>query len=335
MVHSSNLCTEITLNTSRDEIAVCNLGSVNLARHISNGAVDEELLQKTVKTALRMLDNVIDLCYYPVEEARNSNMRHRPIGMGVMGFQDALYMLGINFDSEEAVKFADENMEFISYHAIMSSAELAKERGAYSSFRGSKWERGIMPVDTLDILERERGVKIDVSRTGRMDWTPVREAIKSYGMRNSNCLAIAPTATISNISDCFPSIEPIYSEIYVKSNMSGEFTVVNKYLVEELKANGMWNQSMLDEIKSKDGSIQKINQIPAKIKDKYKNVFEIAPEWLIRIAAYRSKWIDQSQSFNIFTNTTSGKQLSDIYMYAWKMGLKTTYYLRTAWARAP
>ncbi len=334
VVHSSNLCTEITLNTSRDEIAVCNLGSVNLARHISNGAVDEELLQKTVKTALRMLDNVIDLCYYPVEEARNSNMRHRPIGMGVMGFQDALYMLGINFDSEEAVKFADENMEFISYHAIMSSAELAKERGAYSSFRGSKWERGIMPVDTLDILERERGVKIDVSRTGRMDWTPVREAIKSYGMRNSNCLAIAPTATISNISDCFPSIEPIYSEIYVKSNMSGEFTVVNKYLVEELKANGMWNQSMLDEIKSKDGSIQKINQIPAKIKDKYKNVFEIAPEWLIRIAAYRSKWIDQSQSFNIFTNTTSGKQLSDIYMYAWKMGLKTTYYLRTMGASA-
>jgi ribonucleoside-diphosphate reductase alpha chain len=191
-----------------------------------------------------------------------------------------------------------------------------------------------MPVDTLDTLEKERGVKIDVSRTGKMDWAPVREAIKSYGMRNSNCLAIAPTATISNISDCFPSIEPIYSEIYVKSNMSGEFTVVNKYLVEELKANGMWNQSMLDEIKSKDGSIQKINQIPAKIKDKYKNVFEIAPEWLIRIAAYRSKWIDQSQSFNIFTNTTSGKQLSDIYMYAWKMGLKTTYYLRTMGASA-
>ncbi|HIH50069.1 MAG: ribonucleoside-diphosphate reductase subunit alpha [Candidatus Micrarchaeaceae archaeon] len=334
VVHSSNLCTEITLNTSRDEIAVCNLGSVNLARHVFKGAVDEELLQKTVKIALRMLDNVIDLCYYPVEEARNSNMRHRPIGMGVMGFQDALYMLGINFDSEEAVKFADENMEFISYHAIMSSAELAKERGAYSSFRGSKWDRGIMPVDTLDTLEKERGVKIDVSRTGKMDWAPVREAIKSYGMRNSNCLAIAPTATISNISDCFPSIEPIYSEIYVKSNMSGEFTVVNKYLVEELKANGMWNQSMLDEIKSKDGSIQKINQIPAKIKDKYKNVFEIAPEWLIRIAAYRSKWIDQSQSFNIFTNTTSGKQLSDIYMYAWKMGLKTTYYLRTMGASA-
>lgn len=329
VVHSSNLCTEITLNTSKDEIAVCNLGSVNLAKHISKGAVDEAMLQRTVKTAIRMLDNVIDICYYPVEEARNSNMRHRPVGLGLMGFQDALYMLGINFDSEEAVKFADENMEFISYHAILGSAELAAERGAYSSFKGSKWDRGIMPVDTLDILEKERGAKIDVSRTGKMDWTPVKEAIKKHGMRNSNCLAIAPTATISNISDCFPSIEPIYSEIYVKSNMSGEFTVVNKYLVDELKASGMWNQSVLEEIKSKDGSIQKISSMPAKIKEKYKNVFEISSEWLIRIAAYRGKWIDQSQSLNIFTNTTSGKQLSDIYIYAWKMGLKTTYYLRT------
>ncbi len=302
---------------------------MNLARHISNGAVDEALLQKTVKTAIRMLDNVIDICYYPVPEARNSNMKHRPVGMGLMGFQDALYMLGINFDSDDAVKFADENMEFISYHAILSSSELAAERGAYSSFSGSKWDRGILPVDTLDMLERERGVKIDVSRTGKMDWAPVRESIKRHGMRNSNCLAIAPTATISNISDCFPSIEPIYSEIYVKSNMSGEFTVVNRYLVEEMKSSGLWNQSVLEDIKAHDGSIQRISTIPAKLKDKYKNVFEIAPEWLMRIAAYRGKWIDQSQSLNVFTATTSGKQLSDIYIYAWKIGLKTTYYLRT------
>jgi ribonucleoside-diphosphate reductase alpha chain len=329
VVHSSNLCTEITLNTSSDEIAVCNLGSLNLARHIVNGALDEEMVKRSVRTAIRMLDNVIDICYYPVEEARNSNIKHRPVGMGLMGFQDALYMLGINFDSEEAVKFADESMELISYHAILGSTELAKERGAYSSFKGSKWDRGIMPVDTLDMLEKERGIKIDVSRTGKLDWAPVKEAIKKYGMRNSNCLAIAPTATISNIANCFPSIEPLYSDIYVKSNMSGEFTVVNQFLVEDLKANGMWNQSMLDEIKAHDGSTQKINSIPTKLKDKYKNVFDIAPEWLMRIAAYRGKWIDQSQSLNVFTNTTSGKLLSDMYVYAWKMGLKTTYYLRT------
>ena len=329
VVHNSNLCTEITLNTSSDEIAVCNLGSVNLARHITNNALDEETLKRSVRTAIRMLDNVIDLCYYPVEEARNSNMRHRPVGMGIMGFQDALYMLGINFDSEEAVKFADESMELVSYYAILGSTELAEERGAYQSFKGSKWDRGILPVDTLDMLEKERGIKIDVSRTGKLDWAPVKEAIKRHGMRNSNCLAIAPTATISNISDCFPSIEPVYGNIYVKSNMSGEFTVVNRFLVEDLKAGGMWNQPMLEEIKAHDGSTQRINSIPTKLKDKYKNVFDIAPEWLIRIAAYRGKWIDQSQSLNVFTNTTSGKVLSDIYMYAWKMGLKTTYYLRT------
>ena len=251
VVHSSNLCTEITLNTSKDEIAVCNLGSINLAKHITNGKLDEKMLQQTAKTAMRMLDNVIDICYYPVEEAKSSNMRHRPVGLGIMGFQDALYMLGINFDSEEAVKFADESMEFISYYAILASSELAKERGAYESYKGSKWDRGIMPVDTLDLLEKERDVKIDVSRTGKLDWTPVKESIKQYGMRNSNCLAIAPTATISNISGCFPSIEPIYNEIYVKSNMSGEFTVVNQYLVEDLKAIGLWNKAMLDEIKIK------------------------------------------------------------------------------------
>ncbi|MGI0100650.1 MAG: ribonucleoside-diphosphate reductase subunit alpha [Candidatus Micrarchaeaceae archaeon] len=329
VVHNSNLCTEITLNTSKDEIAVCNLGSVNIARHIKDNALDEELLKSTVSTAMRMLDNVIDICYYPVEEAKNSNMRHRPIGLGLMGFQDALYTLGINFDSEEAVRFADESMEFIAYHAILASTELAKERGAYSSFKGSKWDRGILPVDTLDLLEKERGMKIDVSRTGKMDWSEVREAIKKHGMRNSNCMAIAPTATISNIANCFPSIEPIYSDIYVKSNMSGEFTVINQYLIEDLKAIGMWNQAMLDEIKAHDGSVQKVGSIPQKIKDKYKNVFDVTPEQLIRIAAYRGKWIDQSQSLNIFTKTTSGKYLSDVYSYAWKMGLKTTYYLRT------
>jgi ribonucleoside-diphosphate reductase alpha chain len=329
VVHSSNLCTEITLNTSKDEIAVCNLGSINIARHIKEGVLDEQMLGSTVKTAMRMLDNVIDICYYPVLEAKNSNLKHRPVGLGLMGFQDALYMLGINFDSEDAVKFADESMEFISYHAIMGSSELAKERGPYQSFKGSKWDRGILPVDTLDILEKERGIKIDVSRTGKMDWAPVRESIKKHGMRNSNCLAVAPTASISNISNCFPSIEPIYSDIYVKSNMSGEFTVINQYLVEDMKAAGLWSQAMLDEIKAYDGSVQRIGSIPTKLKEKYKNVFNISPDWLIRIAAYRGKWMDQSQSLNIFTATTSGKYLSDIYTYAWKMGLKTTYYLRT------
>ena len=334
VVHSSNLCTEITLNTSKEEIAVCNLGSINLAKHIVNGALDEKLLENTTKVAMRMLDNVVDICYYPVKEAQDSNLRHRPVGLGIMGFQDALYLLGINFDSEEAVKFADESMELISYHAILASTGLAAEKGAYESFKGSKWDRGILPVDTLDLLEKERDIKIDVSRTGKLDWAPVKEAIKKSGMRNSNCIAIAPTATISNISGCFPTIEPIYNHLYVKSNMSGEFTVGNQYLVEDLKALGLWNQSMLDEIKAKEGSIQKINSIPTKLKEKYKNSFEIAPEWLIRIAAYRGKWIDQSQSLNIFTNITSGRQLSDIYIYAWKMGLKTTYYLRTMGASA-
>lgn len=329
VIHSSNLCTEITLNTSQEEVAVCNLGSINMAKHIVNGALDEKLLQQTVKTAMRMLDNTIDANFYPIKETKTSNMRHRPVGLGIMGFLDALYMLGINFDSEEAVKFADESMEFISYYAILASSELAKERGPYESFKGSKWDRGILPVDTLDILEKERGVKIDVSRTGKLDWAPVKEAIKRYGMRNSNCLAMAPTATISNISGCFPTIEPIYNNLYVKSNMSGEFTVVNQYLVEDLKSLGLWTQSMLDELKSHDGSVQNINAVPTRLKEKYKNVFEITTDWLIRIAAYRGKWIDQSQSLNIFTNTVSGKQLSDIYVYAWKMGLKTTYYLRT------
>ena len=334
VVHNSNLCTEITLNTSKEETAVCNLASVNMARHITNGALDTTKLAETVKTAMRMLDNVIDLNYYPTIEGKTSNMRHRPVGLGIMGFQEALYQLEINFDSEQAVKFADQSMEAISYYAILGSAELAKERGSYESYKGSKWDRGIFPIDTMPLLEKERGMKINVPMEGMMDWTPVREAVAKYGMRNSNCMAIAPTATISNIAGCTPSIEPMYTAVYVKSNMSGEFTVVNRYLVEDLKKLGLWNKRTLEEIKTNDGSIQKINSIPTKIKEKYKNVFEIEPTWLIKIAAYRGKWIDQSQSLNIFTNTVSGRVLSDIYMHAWLMGLKTTYYLRTLGASA-
>ncbi|MCL5427772.1 MAG: ribonucleoside-diphosphate reductase subunit alpha [Candidatus Marsarchaeota archaeon] len=329
VVHSSNLCTEITLNTSKDETAVCNLGSVNLARHVKNGSLDVELLKQTVTTAMRMLDNVVDINYYPTTEAKNSNMKHRPVGLGIMGYQDALYLLNLNFDSEEAVRFADESMEAVSYYAILASSELARERGAYASFSGSKWDRRLLPLDTLDMLEKERGVKIDVERASKMDWLAVRESIKANGMRNSNCMAIAPTATISNIADCYPSIEPIYKNIYVKSNMSGEFTVVNAYLVEDLKALGLWNKTMLAKIKEHDGNIQHIESIPKRLKDKYKEAFDIEPEWLIKAAAYRLKWIDQSQSLNIFTATNSGKRLSDIYTYAWRMGLKSTYYLRT------
>ena len=334
IVHSSNLCTEITLNTSAEEIAVCNLGSVNLARHIINGRLDQQLLTDTVSTAMRMLDNVIEVNFYPAAEARNSNLRHRPVGLGVMGFQDMLFLLDINFDSEEMVQLADESQELIAYHAILASALLAKERGVYESYPGSKWDRGIFPQDTLDLLEGERGMIIEVPRAGKLDWTPVRLAVKQYGMRNSNCLAIAPTATISNISGCFPSIEPIYKNLYVKSNMSGEFTINNQYLINDLKALGLWNETILERIKASDGSIRNIAAIPQRLKDKYKEAFEIAPEWLVKAAAYRGKWIDQSQSLNIFTDTTSGKVLSDIYMYAWKMGLKTTYYLRTLAASA-
>ncbi len=329
VVHSSNLCTEITLNTSKDETAVCNLGSINLAKHISNGEINKDALRETVTTAMRMLDNVIDLNYYPTPESRNSNMRHRPVGLGIMGYQDALYSISKNFDSKEALDFSDEIMEFISYYAILSSSELAKERGAYETFKGSKWDRGILPIDTLDILEQERGMKIDVPRTSKMDWEVVRESIRKHGMRNSNTLALAPTATISNIAGCYPSIEPIYKNIYVKSNMSGEFTVVNTFLVEDLKANELWNKTMLEKIKENDGNLQQIESIPKALKDKYKEAFDIDPEWMIESAARRAKWIDQSQSLNIFSATSSGKRLSEIYLYAWKMGLKSTYYLRT------
>ncbi|MEK7115260.1 MAG: ribonucleoside-diphosphate reductase subunit alpha [Patescibacteria group bacterium] len=329
VIHSSNLCTEITLNTSKDETAVCNLGSVNFAKHIQAGRFDEILIKDTVTVAMRMLDNVIDINFYPTQEAKNSNLKHRPVGLGIMGYQDALFLLDLNFDSDEAVDFADRSMEIVSYYAILSSSQLAKERGVYESFKGSKWDRGILPLDTLDFLEKERGLVVEILKTSRLDWSLVREAIKNYGMRNSNCLAMAPTATISNISGCFPTIEPIYKNLYVKSNMSGEFTVDNNYLIEDLKALGYWNKTMLEKIKAYDGNINQIPFIPQRLKDKYKEAFDIEPEWMIKAAAYRGKWIDQSQSLNIFSKTSSGKRLSDIYIYAWKMGLKTTYYLRT------
>ena len=329
VVHSSNLCTEIVLNTSAEETAVCNLGSVNLGRHIINGKLDAQLVQNTVRTAMRMLDNVIDINFYPTKEARFANMRHRPVGLGVMGFQDALYLQNIKFASEEAVEFADESMELISYHAILSSSLLAEERGTYETFKGSKWDRGLIPMDTLDLLQAERGMPIEVPRGGKLNWEPVRESIKKHGMRNSNCMAIAPTATISNISGCFPATEPIYKNLYVKSNMSGEFTVNNDYLVDDLKSLGLWNRAILEELKASNGNLQSIDSIPQHIKDKYKTAFEIEPEWLIKAAARRNKWLDQSQSLNIFMQTTSGRKISDTYIYAWKSGLKTTYYLRT------
>lgn len=329
IIHSSNLCTEITLNTSREETAVCNLGSINLAKHVVNGVLDKAMLAQTVKTAVRMLDNVVDINFYPTEEGRVSNLRHRPVGMGIMGLQNALFQLDLPFEDEQALTFCDTSMEFISYHAILASSELAHERGAYQSYKGSKWDRGIFPLDTLDLLEQERGVTITTPRTSSMDWTPVRNHVKKYGMRNSNVMAIAPTATISNISGCFPCIEPVYKNMYTKTNMSGEFTVINEYLVNDLKNLGLWNQEMLDTIKYYDGSVQQISSIPQHLKNKYKEAFEIDQEWLIKLTAARGKWIDQSQSHNVFLQGTSGKKLNDVYMSAWKSGIKTQYYLRT------
>jgi ribonucleoside-diphosphate reductase alpha chain len=330
VVHNSNLCTEITLNNSKDETAVCNLGSINFSAHITKeGDLDWEGLAKTIKTGMRMLDNVVDINFYPTPETRNSNLRHRPVGLGVMGFQNALYAKNLDFDSDIAVEFSDELMEFVSYHAIYDSSLLAQERGAYESFKGSKWDRGLLPVDTIALLESERGISTEVSKTGKLDWEPVRESIRLYGMRNSNCMAIAPTATISNIAGSIPCIEPIYKNLYVKSNMGGEFTVINAPLVEELKKEGIWNADLCQKLKSSDGSVQGISEIPERIRKKYKEVFEIAPLWMLKHAAIRGKWIDQSQSVNIFYRGTSGKDISDIYLTAWKMGLKTTYYLRT------
>jgi len=282
VIHNSNLCTEITLNTSAEETAVCNLGSVNLTKHIINGRLDHDMLARTVKIGMRMLDNVVDINFYPTKEAETSNMRHRPVGLGIMGLADALYMLDVAFDSEEAVTFNDQMMEAVSYYAILGSSELAKERGAYSSFKGSKWDRNLLPLDTLSLLEKERGQALLVNRDSALDWTPVRESIRQYGMRNSNTMAIAPTATISNIAGSYPCVEPIYKNLYVKSNLSGEFTVINHYLVADLQKIGLWDSQMVADLKFNDGSIQSIERIPQKIRDKYKEVFEISQEWVIK-----------------------------------------------------
>ena len=329
VIHNSNLCTEITLNTSAEETAVCNIGSVNFAKFVSNGEINREVLQKTMRSAVRMTDNTLDIMFYPTEDARRSNTRHRPIGLGIRGYHDALYELGIKFDTQEAIEFADTSMELMAYYTILASSELAKEKGTYETYKGSKWDRSLFPQDTVDLLEKERGVKIDVPRSGMLDWKPVYEHVKKYGMRNSNTMAIAPTASTANLVGCIPCIEPIYKNIYVKSNKEGDFIVVNKHLVRDLKALKLWNEDMLSKIKFYDGSVQQIAEIPQELKEKYKEVFEIDQKWLIAAAARRAKWMDQSQSLNIFFRGTSGKEISDIYMYAWSLGIKTTYYLRT------
>lgn len=331
VVHSSNLCTEITLNSSKDETAVCNLGSINIAEHYNEalGDLDKERLATTIKVAMRMLDNVIDVNYYPIPETKNANALHRPVGLGIMGFQDVLYKKSLDFDSEVAVDYSDQLMEMVSYNAILASSELAKERGSYHSYSGSKWDRGLLPIDTMQLLEKERGEEVRINKGGQLDWSEVRNSIKEHGMRNSNCLSIAPTATISNISGCIPCIEPIYKNLYVKSNMGGEFTVINKHLVGELKKLGLWSQGICEKIKLSDGSIQGISDIPISVREKYKEAFEVNPLWFVRHAAVRSKWLDQSQSVNIFYHGQSGKEIADIYINAWQMGLKTTYYLRT------
>jgi len=330
VVHSSNLCTEILLNTSIDEVAVCNLGSINVAAHIKEGVLDHQLLQKTVRTAVRMLDNVIDINFYPIPEAHNANMRHRPIGLGIMGFQDALYEAGISYASAEAVEFADSSMEAISYYAILSSSELAAERGSYQSYPGSQWERGILPIDSLDLLAKERGATfLEVHRGARLDWTVVRDAIRKNGIRNSNTMAIAPTATISNIVGVAQSIEPAYKHLYSKSNLSGEFIVHNKYLVAELKARGLWDADMIDDLKYFDGSIAEIERIPDDVKRLFLTAFEIDSDWLIECASRRQKWIDMGQSLNLYIAEPNGRKLHEMYMLAWKRGLKTTYYLRS------
>ncbi|HVW22625.1 MAG TPA: ribonucleoside-diphosphate reductase subunit alpha [Opitutaceae bacterium] len=330
VIHSSNLCTEITLNTSKDETAVCNLGSVILDTHLKpDGSLDHEKLRETIRTAVRALDNVIDINFYPTEAARTSNLRHRPIGMGLMGLANALYIKGIAFASDEAVDFNDEVMEAVAHYAYEASSDLAAERGTYSSYKGSKWDRGILPQDSLDLLEQERGVKIDVPRGGRMDWGPLRAKIAAQGMRNSNVLAIAPTATISNITATSPCIEPTYKNLFVKSNLSGEFIVLNPFLVQDLKARGLWDQDMIDNLKYFDGELKDIERIPADLKARYLTAFDIDPKWIVEAAARRQKWIDQSQSVNLWIKTPDLKALSHMYRHAWRAGLKTTYYLRS------
>lgn len=329
VVHSSNLCTEITLNTSDTETAVCNLGSVNLLQHLKDGAMDHEKLKRTITTAMRMLDNVIDINYYAVKKARDSNMRHRPVGLGIMGFQDALYELRIPYASEQAVQFADESMEAVCYHAYWASTELARERGKYSSYKGSLWDQGILPLDTLDLLAQQRGGYVEVDRSATLDWEALRKKIARDGMRNSNCLAIAPTATISNIIGVDASIEPCFGNLSVKSNLSGEFTVINHYLVRDLKRLGLWDDVMVMDLKHFDGSLRPIDRVPQEIKALYATAFEVEPVWLVEAAARRQKWIDQAQSLNIYMAGASGKKLDETYKLAWLRGLKTTYYLRT------
>lgn len=328
VVHSSNLCTEITLNTSADEIAVCNLGSINLPQHIVDGKLDTAKLERTVKTAVRMLDNVIDINYYSVPQAKNSNLKHRPVGLGLMGFQDALYLQHIAYGSDAAVAFADQSMEAISYFAIQASCDLADERGAYSSFDGSLWSQGILPLDSLDILTEQRGQQyIDVDRSQTLDWAPVRDRVKK-GIRNSNIMAIAPTATIANITGVSQSIEPTYQNLYVKSNLSGEFTVINPYLVRDLKARNLWDPVMVNDLKFYDGSVQQIDRIPEDLKALYATAFEVDTKWIVEAASRRQKWIDQAQSLNLYISGASGKKLDVTYRMAWFRGLKTTYYLR-------
>jgi ribonucleoside-diphosphate reductase alpha chain len=335
VVHSSNLCTEITLNTSDTEIAVCNLGSVNLSQHLAlvDGVlqVDQVKLKKTTATAMRMLDNVIDINYYAVKKARDSNLRHRPVGLGIMGFQDCLYQLRVPYASAEAVEFADRSMEVVCYHAYWASTELAEERGRYSSYRGSLWDRGILPQDTLDMLADARGGAqyVQVDRSSALDWSALRARIQAHGMRNSNCVAIAPTATISNIIGVDASIEPSFGNISVKSNLSGEFTVINEFLVRDLKKLGLWDDVMVMDLKHFDGSLLPIDRVPEELKRLYATAFEVDATWLVEAASRRQKWIDQAQSLNIYMAGASGKKLDETYKLAWLRGLKTTYYLRT------
>ena len=330
VVHSSNLCTEITLNTSQEEIAVCNLGSINLPQHIGENGLDIEKLKKTVDTAVRMLDNVIDINYYSVPQARTSNLRHRPVGMGIMGFQDALYKQHLAYGSDAAVEFADRSMEAVSYFAIEASSQLAAERGSYSSFDGSLWSQGILPIDSLKILEDQRGAEfIEVDHSQTLDWDKLRQTVKTQGMRNSNVMAIAPTATIANITGVSQSIEPTYQNLYVKSNLSGEFTVINPYLVRDLKARNLWDSVMVNDLKHFEGSVQQISRIPDDLKEIYATAFEVEPRWIVDAASRRQKWIDQAQSLNLYINNANGKKLDVTYRMAWYRGLKTTYYLRS------
>jgi ribonucleoside-diphosphate reductase alpha chain len=329
VVHSSNLCTEITLHTNDNEIAVCNLGSVNLAAHVDENGLNLPKLQKTISTAMRMLDNVIEYNYYSVPQARNSNLRHRPVGMGIMGFQDALYKLRLPYASMEAVDFADRSMEAVSYYAIQASTELAEERGRYSSYEGSLWSQGVLPIDSLQRLKDERGDYIQVDDSQTLDWDGLRQRVLQVGMRNSNTMAIAPTATISNIAGVSQSIEPTYQNLFVKSNLSGEFTVVNPYLVQDLKARGLWDEVMVNDLKYYDGSVQQIDRIPDDLKGLYATAFEVDPRWLVEAGSRRQKWLDQAQSLNLYMAEPNGKKLDNLYKLAWVRGLKTTYYLRS------